>query len=329
MEIALLPLVESNLNPFATSPSHAGGLWQIMPATGRSLGLNQDWWFDGRQDLRASTQAALDYLEQLNRQNNGDWMLTLAAYNAGNGRVSRAQRANAQKGLETDYWSLKLPRETRHYVPKLIALAQIIANPEKYSIDIPYVADAPAFEIASTGGQIEIARAAELAGVDIGTLRAFNPGQLRWATAPSSVGELLVPIGARDSFEQRVTELDPARRVEWQHYNIQRGDSLSRIAHKFGSQVALLREVNNLASSRIRAGDTLMIPKGNAWASSLAFSGEKTPSRQGYRVRRGDSLYLIAGRFKVSVRDLIAWNALDPKKYLQPGQKLTLYVYDG
>jgi peptidoglycan lytic transglycosylase D len=328
MEIALLPLVESNLNPFAKSPSHAGGIWQIMPATGRSLGLNQDWWFDGRQDLRASTRAALDYLEQLNKRNDGDWLLTLAAYNAGNGRVNRAQRANSNKGLPTDYWSLKLPRETKGYVPKLIALAQIIATPEKYSANLPYVANAPAFEVASTDGQIEIARAAELAGIDIGTLRAFNPGQLRWATAPGS-GELLVPVGSGKTFEERFAQLDPARRVEWQRYKIQRGDSLSRIAHKFDSQVSLLKEVNKLKGSRIRAGDTLMIPKGNAWASSLAFSGKKQPSRQGYRVRNGDSLYRIAGKFNVSVRDIISWNALDPNKYLQPGQKLTLYVTGG
>ena len=329
IEIALLPLVESNLNPFATSPSHAGGLWQIMPATGRYLGVEQDWWFDGRQDLRASTKAALDYLEQLNRDCDGDWHLTLASYNAGNGRVASAQRANARQGLKTDYWSIKLPRETRNYVPKLIALAQIIADPEKYNADIPYVANAPAFEIAKTGGQIEIARAAELAGVDIGTLRAFNPGQLRWATAPSSTEELLVPVGSRESFEERAAQLDPTRRVEWQRYEIQRGDSLIRIARLFDSQVALLREVNNIPGSRIRAGDTLMIPKGSAWASSLAFSGGQTPNRQGYRVQRGDSLYRIAGRFKVSVREIIAWNALDPNKYLQPGQRLTLYVSGG
>jgi membrane-bound lytic murein transglycosylase D len=329
MEIALLPLVESNLNPFAKSPSHAGGIWQIMPATGRHLGLTQDWWFDGRQDLRASTRAALDYLEQLNKQNEGDWLLTLAAYNAGNGRVNKAQRNNLKLGRGTDYWSLKLPRETRRYVPKLIALAQIIASPEKYGANLPYVANAPAFEVAATGGQIEIARAAELAGIDIGTLQAFNPGQLRWATAPSSARELLVPIGSRDRFEQRIAQLDPTRRVEWQHYKIQRGDSLSRIAHRFGSQVTLLKEVNSLNGSRIRAGNTLMIPKGNAWASSLALSGKKQPNAQGYKVRNGDSLYRIAGRFKVSVSDIIAWNALDPNKYLQPGQKLTLYVNDG
>ncbi|MDZ7781688.1 MAG: transglycosylase SLT domain-containing protein [Halioglobus sp.] len=130
MEIALLPLVESTLNPFASSRSHAAGLWQIMPATGRHLGLEVDWWYDGRRDLRDSTRVALDYLEALHARFEDDWLLALAAYNSGKGRVARSRAANARRGLDTDYWSLRLPRETRHYVPRLIALSQLIAQPQ-------------------------------------------------------------------------------------------------------------------------------------------------------------------------------------------------------
>ena len=126
MEIALLPLVESTLNPFAVSSERAAGLWQIMPATGKYLGLERDWWYDGRLDLRDSTRVALDYLESLHQRFDGDWLLALAAYNSGKGRVGRARRANEQAGKPTDYWSLKLPRETRHYVPRLIALLSLI-----------------------------------------------------------------------------------------------------------------------------------------------------------------------------------------------------------
>ena len=200
MELALLPLVESTLDPFASSSSHAAGLWQIMPATGRHLGLEQDWWYDGRRDVRDSTRVALDYLEALYERFDNDWLLALAAYNSGKGRVGRARLANMEKGLEADYWSLKLPRETRNYVPKLIALTQIIAYPEAFGVEIPAVPNTPAFEIADTGGQLEMSRAAELAGVDLMTLRAFNPGQLRWATSPDMPPELLLPIGARSGF---------------------------------------------------------------------------------------------------------------------------------
>ncbi len=329
MEIALLPLVESTLNPFASSGSRAAGLWQIMPATGKHLGLEQGWWYDGRRDLRDSTRMALDYLEALHRQFDDDWLLALAAYNSGKGRVARAQRKNQEKGLPTDYWSLKLPRETRDYVPKLIALSQIVADPQHYGAEIPAVANTASFEIAATGGQLEMAKAAELAGIELGTLRAFNPGQLRWATSPKMAPELLLPIGAKERFEQGISQLTADDRVQWQHYRIERGDSLIRIANKFDTEVGLLREVNGIRGSRIRAGDTLMIPHGNAWASSLALASSGQQTQQGYRVRRGDSLYIIAGKFKVSINDIVAWNSLDPGKYLQPGQKLTLYVRGG
>ncbi|MCB1856190.1 MAG: transglycosylase SLT domain-containing protein, partial [Halieaceae bacterium] len=155
MEVALIPLVESTMDPFSISHGSAAGLWQIMPATGEHLGLQQDWWFDGRRAVRDSTQGALDYLEDLNQRFDGDWLLTLAAYNAGEGRVARAQRRNRARGLPDDYWSLDLPLETRRYVPKVLALTQLVADPESYDLEIPPVPNSPAFEVADTGGQIE------------------------------------------------------------------------------------------------------------------------------------------------------------------------------
>lgn len=331
MEIALLPLVESTLNPFAVSSEKAAGLWQIMPATGKHLGLRSDWWYDGRKDLRESTRIALDYLEHLHDEFDGDWMLALAAYNSGKGRVSRAQKSNAARGRATDYWSLSLPRETRHYVPRLLALSQIIAYPEGFGLKIPRVPNRPAFEVGQTGGQIELARAADLAGVDLSIIQALNPGQLRWATSPDVAQELLLPTGTVAQFQEGVATLTDADRVQWAHYRIERGDSLIRIAKKFDTEVGLLRQVNNIRGSMIRAGDTLMIPLGDSdWASSLALAGPMgEPVRKGYRVRRGDSLYRIAGKFNVSVHDIIVWNGLDPNAYLQPGQRLTLYVRGG
>ncbi|MEH6588431.1 MAG: LysM peptidoglycan-binding domain-containing protein [Halioglobus sp.] len=326
MEIALLPLVESTLNPFATSSQRAAGLWQIMPATGKYLGLEQDWWYDGRRDLRDSTRIALDYLESLHAEFDNDWMLALAAYNSGKGRVGRARKANAEAGLPTDYWSLKLPRETRHYVPRLIALTQIIAYPEAFDVEIPAVPNQPAFVIAATGGQIELARAASLAEIELHSLKALNPGQLRWATSPDVAQELLLPLGTKERFNQGIASLTEADRVRWEHYRIQSGDNLIGIAKKFDTEVGLLREVNNVRGSMIRAGDTLMIPYGSDWASSMAMVTRSERQQQGYRVRRGDSLYRIAGKFNVSVNDIVSWNSLKPGDYLQPGQRLTLYV---
>jgi len=330
MEIALLPLVESALNPVAVSSQSAAGLWQIMPATAKHYGVTRNWWYDGRLDLRESTAFALDYLERLYAEFDNDWFLALAAYNSGKGRVSRARADNARKGNPTDYWSLKLPRETRHYVPRLIALSAIITYPDTFGVELPVVPNKPAFEIAATGGQIEMLRAADLAGLELQDLRALNPGQLRWATAPEQAQELLLPVGLGDNFEQGVASLGPEDRVTWQHYRIRRGDSLIRIAKQFDTEVGLLREVNNIRGNLIRAGDTMMIPEGSAWASSLALADRGAGRlERGYRVRKGDSLYGIAVRFDVTIDDIIAWNSLDPGAYLQPGQRLTLYVRDG
>ncbi|MEH6590296.1 MAG: LysM peptidoglycan-binding domain-containing protein [Halioglobus sp.] len=327
IELALLPIVESTYSPFALSSQHAAGLWQIMPATGKELGLEQNWWYDGRRDLRQSTSAALDFLEELHRDLDEDWLLALAAYNSGKGRVSRAMRANRKKGLPTDYWSLKLPRETRRYVPRLLAISGFIAFPEIWDIELHPIANEPAFEIVATGGQIELSRAAELAGIELVDLRSFNAGQLRWATAPNQTPELLVPIGVGLKLGEAVAQLTPEDRVQWQRYRIERGDSLIRIARKFDTEVGLLQEVNKIKGSRIRAGDTLMIPQGNSWASSLALSNSRgSRTERGYRVRSGDSLYRIAGKFNVSIDEIISWNSLNPNAYLQPGQKLTLYV---
>ena len=330
MEIALLPLVESTLNPFAYSSEHAAGLWQIIPSTAKYLGVQRNWWYDGRRDLRESTRIALDYLESLHAEFDDDWLLALAAYNGGKGRVGRARAANEAKGRATNYWALDLPRETEKYVPKLIALAAIIAYSDGLGVDIPPVPNSPAFEIAATGGQIEMLRAADIAGMELKALRAYNPGQIRWATAPEQAQELLVPIGTGASFAEGIARLTPDDRVTWEHYRIQRGDSLIRIARKFDTEVGLLREVNNVRGNMIRAGDTMMIPRGSGWAGSLALASNNAERvKKGYRVRRGDSLYGIAGKFNVSIDEIISWNSLDENKYLQPGQRLTLYVSEG
>jgi len=325
-EIALLPLVESTLDPFAVSPQQAAGLWQIMPATAQYLGMHRDWWYDDRLDVRESTRVALDYLQDLHAEFDGDWMLALAAYNAGRGRVAKAMQRNASRGLPTDYWSLSLPRETSHYVPRLLALTQIIRHAQELEAELPPVANAPAFIAVSTGGQIEMRRAAQLAGVKISTLRNYNPGHLRWATAPVRE-EILLPAPHADRFSNGLALLPQEQRVTWSHYRIRAGDNLGRIARRFGTQVELLREVNAIEGHFIRAGDTLLIPRGGNWSGSLALAEKAAvQSKRAYHVRRGDSLYRIANRFNVTIGELVDWNRIDPADYLKPGQRLTLFV---
>jgi len=329
MEIALIPMIESTLDPFARGPSGAAGLWQIMPKTGAHLGLEQDSWYDGRQAVRESTKVALDYLESLYYEFDEDWFLALAAYNAGSGRVSRAQEANKAKGLDTDYWSLKLPRHTTNYVPKVIALAQIVAEPERFEVTFPQVENAPSFEAVDTGTHLELAKAAELAEIDLETLRALNAGQLGETISPGRPFEILVPIDSVDIFEYNISQLSPEELVQWKTYKIKPGDSLGRIAQKFDIEVEVLQDINRIRGSTIQAGDILKIPGAGDSGLTRSHTSSEDPAFKGYRVREGDSLYGIAGRFKVSVDEIIAWNALDGRAFLKPGQQLKLYPKGG
>ncbi len=402
-EIALLPVVESAFQPFAYSAGRAAGIWQFIPGTGRHYGLKQNWWYDGRRDVRASTRAALDYLQHLNKLFDGDWLLALAAYNSGEGRVQRAIRANRKKGKPTDFWSLSLPKETRGYVPKLLAISTLIEAPEHHGIRLTPIPDQPQLANVNTGSQIDLALAAELAGLSIEEIYRLNPAYNRWATAPDGPHHLLLPIDKAETFRDNLAELGTRDRVRWERHRIKPGENLSSIAHRYQTSIALLQEVNQVRGQWIRAGDTLMIPiatknlghylsedrrkqaiqntqrrgnkinhtvrSGDTWwdlsrkhgvtTHKLArwngmsprdplFPGQQlviwsrsdnsqktrfTAALDGarhqkihYRVRKGDSLARIAKRFSVTIAKLRRWNALQKGKYLQPGQRLTLYV---
>ena len=402
-EIALLPVVESAFQPFAYSAGRAAGIWQFIPATGRHYGLKQNWWYDGRRDVRAATRAALDYLQHLNTLFDGDWLLALAAYNSGEGRVQRAIRANRKKGKATDFWSLDLPKETRGYVPKLLAISTLIEAPELYGARLISIPNRTQLANVNIGSQIDLALAAELADLSIEEIYRLNPAYNRWATAPDGPHHLLLPIDKAEAFRDNLAELGTRGRVRWERHRIKPGENLGSIARRYQTSVALLQEVNQIRGQWIRAGDSLMIPvatknlshylsedrrkqtiqntkrrgnkvkytvrPGDTWwdlsrkhgvtTNKLArwngmsprdplFPGQRlviwsnsnkvtktnfTAALNGarhqkihYRVRKGDSLARIAQRFSVTVAKLRRWNALPKGKYLQPGQRLTLYV---
>jgi membrane-bound lytic murein transglycosylase D len=334
MELALLPIMESAYDPFAYSHGRAAGLWQIIPGTGRELGLTQDWWYDGRRDLRASTHGALEYLERLGKRFDGDWLKALAAYNAGPARISRAARRNKAAGKTTDFWSLSLPRETRNYVPRLLALADMVAEPEKYSQQLTAVANEPWFSVVDTGGQIDLAQAARLAELDIDALYLVNPGFNRWATAPGGPHELLLPLGNAGAFTENLARLDPGERIQWIRYKVRSGDTLSDISARYNTGSSVIRDVNNLRGNRIVTGESLMIPIASAPPQAYGLSADqrqaaRQDSGDGYRidylVREGDSFWTIAQRFDVSSRKVAEWNGLAVRDPIHPGQKLVLW----
>ena len=338
MELALLPIVESAFQPFAYSPSHASGIWQFIPSTGRIYGLKQNWWYDGRRDIVAATTAALNYLEKLHRQFDGDWLLALAAYNTGERNVARAIRRNKKKGKKTDFFSLRLPRETRGYVPSLLAVAELVANPEKHGVSWTPIKNEPYFAEVDLEGQIDLAVAAELANLDMNEIYKLNPAYNRWATDPKGPHRLLVPVAMETAFLEKLAELPDSERASWKRHIIKRGETLGKIAARHRTSVATLKKTNNLRGNLIRTGHSLLIPvarkPGKHYTLSMdnrRLRGLKSAGdgrKYIYTVRRGDTLWDIGRQYGVSVRQLAGWNGISSKRYLRPGQKLNLWLGD-
>lgn len=341
LELALLPIVESAYNPNASAGKNSVGLWQIVNATARSLGIKQDWWYDGRRDPIASTSAALDYLTTLNDMFENDWLLTLAAYNTGQGNVQKAIEQNSRRSRGTDYWSLNLSSTTEDFVPKLIALARLISTPDHYGLALADVKNEKVVARIEAGTQIDLALVASLAGVDSEILYQLNPGIRQWATHPDGPHTLLVPIDKVDAFESAVASLQGQTPVTWDRYVVQSGDTLSKIARQFNTQVAALQQVNGIDGSRIIAGESLLIPRAYKSTAPLASpnapeylpgvtlagdappQGVTPPTR--YEVRSGDSLWRIANRYNLSASTLAGWNNISTESVLRPGQVLVLH----
>jgi len=330
MEIALLPAIESTYHPFAYSSGRAAGLWQFIPSTGRSCGLKQTSWYDGRRDVVASTRAALDYLKRLNETFDGDWELALAAYNAGAGTVQKAIRRNRASDKPTDYWSLQLPRETSRYVPRLLALSRLFGEPEHYGLTLQKIPDEPYFRTLELDSQLDLKLAARLSGVSLDDLQLLNPGYTHQVTPPDGPNRLILPQDKADGFLTQLAGLSHDERLQWSRYRIKRGDSLSQIAQHHHISVAFLKTANNLRSDTIQAGRHLMIPNwsprtaGNTRSNKPRNQDRRNGRQQHYVVQKGDSLWSIAKAYQVDHMLLAKWNDLSPNTLLQPGQRLVI-----
>jgi membrane-bound lytic murein transglycosylase D len=380
LELALLPIVESNYDPLAYSPSHAVGLWQFIPSTATSLGLERSRWYEGRRDVVQSTAAAATYLAYLNKQFSGNWMHALAAYNSGEGAVRKAIRKNRRLGRSTDFWSLRLPQETKNYVPQLMALASIVKDAEKHQIKLPEIANSSFFDIVELPGQIELAKIITITGVDEVIFTQLNSAYRRSVTPPKTGYSVLLPVDKSGILIEFLATSDPATWAQYREYIVQSGDTLSHIAKRYQQTTTQIKSTNRLRNDFLRVGQILRIPPNGEVAvlteyktlqtqtytvvagDSLSEIAEKhkvsirnlklsnnltnnlirvgqvliikapsnpkaTPIRKlNYQVRSGDSLYLIAKKFNLKISDITSWNKLDKNKYLQPGQRLTLYI---
>lgn len=335
-ELVLLPIVESAFQPFAYSHGRAAGLWQFIPSTGKLYGLRQDWWYDGRRDIHASTQAALKYLNNLNTLFKGNWLHALAAYNSGPGTVQKAIKRNKRLNRPTDFWHLKLPLETRAYVPKLLALKELISNPEEHEVTLRCIQDIPGFVQVDTGSQLDLALAAELADINVDTLYEYNPAFNRWATSPNGPHKLLLPAEAAETFTENLALLDKSKRIKWKRHKIKEGETLSHIAVKYNSTVKHLRKTNNLRRNSIRTGKYLLIPLASENQSHYSLSANQRKksiqsTKQSGRktihtVKNGESFWLIARRYDVSMHKLAKWNGMAVRDQLKIGQKLVIWI---
>lgn len=332
-ELALIPMIESAYDPFAYSGAGAAGLWQLMPGTGTTLGLKQDWWSDARRSIRPSTEAALNYLTYLHKFFTGNWILAIAAYDSGEGTVARTIKYSRQSLKNIRFWSLPLPNETRAYVPRLLALAEIIKYPERYRISLPDIPHVPYFEEVNIGSQIDLNHAAKLAGISYKDLIKLNPGYNRWTTAPYKPFKLLIPANKVANFNRNLAHVAEENRVSWTRYQVRAGDDLNAIAKRNFTTVNLLRKLNQLKSSKLRVGQYVLIPSTkNAPVIArkpLAVSRERevmiTPTYKVLHiVQRGDNFKTLEKKYRVSALEIRQWNNLKEEQ-LKPGQQLTIW----
>ena len=327
-ELALLPMVESAFNPMAYSRAHASGLWQFIPGTGKRFELQQNWWYDGRRDIVDSTDAALDYLTKLYKIH-GDWQLALASYNWGENAVSRAVAKNKKARKPTDYSHLKMPKETRQYVPKLQALKNIIADPAKYGIELTPIPNEPYFTVLTESLAVDVALAARLAEMPVEDFIALNPGLSRPFIRNEGT-RIVLPADKVAVFRDNLSKQDPGSLVSWETYHPEKGETLAKIADKFGLSVAELRRVNGIDTHSSRVPQQMVVPT----EAEAALVSAKLPImyappvaevRHVHRVKSGDTLSGIAKRYHVRVSDLKRWNQgvgllrINQKVYIRAG----------
>lgn len=337
-EFALLPVVESAFDPFAYSHGRAAGPWQFLSGTARDYGLTINDWYDGRRDFVAATGAALDYLVDLGSMFNGDWKLALAAYNAGQGRVQRAIRRNAARGQATTWDALRLPRETRGYVPKLHGLSCLFRSPARYGYALPTVFDRPEVETVKLPQPVDLAGLSLKTGLKPAELITLNAGLNRHRTPPSGPHYLVVPRADAERVRQALTTLEPPPAPPLREVAVRRGDTLSGLALRHRVSIDQLRQLNGINGSRLIAGQRLKLPGApaetrpagdpryvEAYRQFAALQQQLLPTdRFIHRVASGENLWLIARRYGVTVGELQQMNGLGPRTLIRPGQRLVI-----
>src|ERR1700761_7781796 len=334
-ELALLPFIESAYNPQALSVAKAAGMWQFVPGTGKTFNLRQNMFQDERRDVLASTSAALDYLEKLHDMF-GDWYLALAAYNWGEGNVQRAIARNQAAGLPTDYQSLRMPNETRNYVPKLQAVKNIVMNPQVYGLALPAIPNHPYFVTVTTSHDIDVDTAAKLANMTSDEFRSLNPSFKKPGILGATQPQILLPFDNASAFERNLKSYTGTL-SSWTTYTVTERSRPAAIAEKIGVDADTLMAVNKIpAGMRLKPGSTIVVPRNDdddedisadvASNAMLAVERDVPDTRKmAIRVRRKQSIETLADRYNVSVGQIRAWNRTHREVFM-PGQVVVLHV---
>ena len=317
IELSILPYIESNYDPFSISPSGAVGMWQFMPRTGRLYELNKSWWSEDRHDPFKSTEAAIGYLKYLYQRFDGDIYLSIAAYNAGPSLVDKRINQNKRKGEDIDFWSLNLPAQTKNYVPKYIALRELILNPEKYGITLPDIPYDSVVQKITIPGQVEILALSEYLEIKPELLYKLNAGYTKWASAPKDESIFFIPKEKYFLFSSEKNPFNKTNDINWISHTVNKGDNLWDLAIKYDTEVDVIKEVNYLNNDLLSINDNLLIPLGKTKSNNFI-------PYEMYIVSEGDTLWSIAKKYNLNVNNLARMNSLNKNEYLQLGQQLSI-----
>ena len=317
IELSILPYIESNYDPFSISPSGAVGMWQFMPRTGRLYELNKSWWSEDRHDPFKSTEAAIGYLKYLYQRFDEDIYLSIAAYNAGPSLVDKRINQNKKKGEDIDFWSLNLPTQTKNYVPKYIALRELILNSQKYGITLPNIPYDSVVQKITIPGQVEILALSEYLEIKPELLYKLNAGYTKWASAPKDESIFFIPKEKYFLFSSEKNPFNKTNDINWISHTVNKGDNLWDLAIKYDTEVAVIKEVNYLNNDLLSINDNLLIPLGKTKSNNFI-------PYEMYIVSEGDTLWSIAKKYNLNVNDLARMNSLNKNEYLQLGQQLSI-----
>lgn len=316
-ELALLPYIESNYDPFSISASGAMGIWQFMPATARIYGLQDTWWYEQRHDPLVSSRAAVRYLAYLHNRFNKEIAYTLSAYNGGPTLLEKQIKLNKKLGKSTNYKQLKLPRQTKDYVPKFKAIVELVINAEKYGLTLPAFPNTQVLGSISLNGQVEILAFSDFADLKPEFVYKLNAGYTKWASPPGETTIFNIPIELEDSLNMKKSEFVQANQINWVTHRVSRGDSLWKIANKFDTEVNVLKKVNYLASNTLSLNQELLIPLSNDQNQTFI-------PYQAHIISEGDTLWNLGIQYKISPAEIARNNGLKMGSPLRIGKELNI-----